>query len=103
MICPKCKNNRAHRSHRTFSERVIGWVGFKPYRCKECKHRFYAYRGGERSEKLRSTEERRIMALRRKIKWKRTKGELVLYAVGLVVMLVLIRYLMTLEPPPPGG
>ena len=101
MICPKCGNNRAHRSHRTFSERAIGWFGFRPYRCKECQHRFLVYRGGEGSDKLRSAEERRIMKLRRSIKWKRTKGELVLYGIGLVFMLLLIRYLMDQAPPPP--
>lgn len=81
---------------------MIGWVGFKPYRCKDCQHRFYAYRGGEGSDKLRTAEERRIMSLRRKIQWKRTKGELVLYGIGLVVMLFLIGYLLSQAPPPPG-
>jgi hypothetical protein len=103
MICPKCGNNRAHRSHRSLSERAIGWVGFRPYRCKDCQHRFYAYRGGEGSEKLRTGEERRIMQLRRKIKWKRTKGELILYGIGTLVMVWLIYYLMHQMPAPPGG
>ena len=102
MICPKCGNNRAHRSHRSFGERVIGWLGFKPYRCKDCQHRFYAYRSGEGSDKLRTAEERRIMSLRRKTKWKRTKGELVLYGIGIVVMLLLIGYLLNQSPPPPS-
>jgi hypothetical protein len=102
MTCPKCGKTRAHRSHRSFGERTLSWFGLKPYRCKDCQHRFFAYRGGEGSEKLRSPEERRILKLRRQIKWKRTKGELILYGVGTVLMLWLIYYLVNQMPAPPA-
>jgi hypothetical protein len=101
MTCPKCGKTRAHRSHRSFVERTIGWLGFRPYRCKDCQNRFLVYRGGEGSEKLRTAEERRIMKLRRQIKWKRTKGELILYGIGTLIMLWLIHYVINQMPAPP--
>ena len=102
MTCPKCGNSRAHRSHRSFRDHAVSWLGLKPYRCKDCQHRFYAYRGGEGSEKLRTPEERRIMKLRRQIKWKRTKGELILYGIGTLLMVWLIHYVINQMPTPPG-
>ncbi len=103
MICPKCGKSTAHRSHRSFRDRIISWLGFKPYRCRDCNHRFYAYRSGESSEKMRTAEERRIMKLRRQIKWRRTKTELVLYGAGVLLMLLLIRYLIYQTSAPPAG
>jgi len=85
---------RAHRSHRSWLEWTISWLGFKPYRCKDCQHRFYAHRSGENSPKLRSTEERRILRLRRQIKWKKTKAALVLYSLSSLIFLALLYYLI---------
>jgi hypothetical protein len=64
----------------------------KPYRCRDCKHRFHAYRGGEASSKLRTPEERRIMKLRRDIRWKRSRTELILYAISSLVFLAILFY-----------
>lgn len=100
MICPKCGKRTAHRSHRSLLDRTVSLVGYKPYRCRECTHRFYAYRGGEESEKLRTSEERRILKRRRSIQWKRTRGALVLYGIGSLVMVVIIYYVLTLVPAP---
>jgi hypothetical protein len=61
-----------------------------PYRCKACKARFYAYRGGEQSSSLRTGEERKVMALRRRLKWKRTKKELLIYGAGAVILMVFL-------------
>ena len=72
----------------------MGWVAVKPYRCHACNRRFYAYRDGETSSRLRSAEERRIMALRRKIRWKKSKVELAAYAICSVLVAVVIYYLI---------
>lgn len=50
---------------------------------------------------MRTPEERRIMKLRRQIKWKRTKGELILYGIGTLIMLWLIHYVINQMPAPP--
>lgn len=94
MICPKCQENRAHRSHRTLRDWMVSWLALKPYRCRNCRHRFYAYKSGIKSSKLRSTEERRIMKLRRSLKWKRTKSELLLYGISSLIFLAILYYII---------
>ena len=94
MTCPKCGENRAHRSHRSFRDWTVSWLSLKPYRCRECQHRFYAFRAGEASSNLRSPEERRIMKLRRSIKWRRTRGELILYAISSLIFLAILYFII---------
>ena len=96
MICPRCKENRAHRSHRSgIVDHLARWFAVKPYRCHACNHRFYVYRDGETSPKLRTPEERRIMKLRRAIRWRRTRGEVLLYGVSSLILLALLYYVLT--------
>lgn len=91
MICPKCRENRAHRSHRSGpKDYLLRMFHQIPYRCHNCKARFYAYRSGERSEKLRTHEEMKIMQLRRKIRWKRSKRELAVYGVAAGILVVIV-------------
>ena len=59
-----------------------------PYRCKKCHIRYYAYLAGEKSDRMRTTEERRIMKIRRAIKWKHSKREWTIYALGLIAFAV---------------
>ena len=61
-----------------------------PYRCRKCSKRFYAYRAGEKSSKLRTAEERKIMELRRRLAWKRSKRELVVYVAAALILLAII-------------
>jgi hypothetical protein len=104
MICANCKEPRAHRSH---SEGLKDWIYKRfqliPYRCKACKTRFYAYRAGEESPGLRTGEERKIMHLRRKIKWKRTKTELAVFAVAILLLFSMLYFALQqrLSEPPP--
>src|ERR1700683_1741263 len=94
MTCPKCGKSSAHRSHRSSFDWAVSWLSFKPYRCRDCRHRFYAFRAGETSSKLRTPEERRIMKLRRSIRWRRTRGELILYGIGSLIFLAILLYLV---------
>ena len=94
MICPKCGKDRAHRSHRTFFEWALTLLAKKPYRCRDCHHRFYAFKSGVTSAKLRTPEERRVIKLRRKIQWKRTRGELILYAISSLIFLAILYYIV---------
>jgi hypothetical protein len=66
----------------------------KPYRCKDCHHRFYAYKSGEKSEKLRTHEERRLLKQRRGIRWKRTRAELLLYGISSLIFLAILYYII---------
>src|SRR5579863_1127257 len=94
MTCPKCGKNRAHRSHRSLRDWTVSWLSLKPYRCRECEHRFYAYRAGAESSKLRTPEERRIMKLRRSIRWRRSRGELVLYGISTLIFVAFLYYII---------
>jgi hypothetical protein len=94
MLCPKCGKNRAHRSHRSVKDWALSWFSFKPYRCHDCHHRFYAWRSGEKSRTLRTPEERRIISLRRKIRWRRSRQELILYGISSLVFLALLYYII---------
>jgi hypothetical protein len=94
MICPKCGKNNAHRSHRSLRDWAVTWLNMKPYRCRDCQHRFYAYRAGEKSSKLRTPEEIRIMKLRRSIRWRRSRSELLLYGIGSLLFLAFLYYMI---------
>jgi hypothetical protein len=76
LICSKCKAPRAHRSHTGgLKDWIYKLFHMIPYRCKACQARFYAYRAGEQSSSLRTGEERKVMALRRRMKWEVEKDE----------------------------
>ncbi len=95
MICPKCGEQRAHRSHRKgFKDRIMHTFEMIPYRCSKCSSRFYAYRAGEKSSKLRTNEERKIMELRRRLRWKRSRRELVAYAFGALILIAVVYTIM---------
>jgi hypothetical protein len=77
-------------------------IALKPYRCRDCHHRYYAFKSGVFSPKLRTPEERRIIKLRRKIRWKRTRGELILYAISSLIFLAIL-YFMVQQRVASGG
>jgi hypothetical protein len=95
MTCPNCQEGRAHRSHRSgIKDYVYRLFGLIPYRCKACHRRFYAYRAGEQSDRMRTREEQKIMRLRRTIKWKRTRRELLAFGTASVILVVVVYYLI---------
>ncbi len=104
MTCPYCEENRAHRSHRKgLNDRMHLLFKQIPYRCKNCSRRLYAYRAGEDSPRMRTHEERKIMELRRRLRWKRTKRELVIYGFGALCFAVVIYFLIRPSTPASGG
>jgi hypothetical protein len=94
MICPKCGKDRAHRSHRSIKDWLVSWLYLKPYRCRNCTHRFYAYRDGAESSKLRTPEEQRIIKLRRSIRWRRSRAELILYGISSLIFIGILLYMI---------
>ena len=91
MVCPQCKKPSAHRSHRSnLKDRALKLFQMVPYRCHACSARFYAFRAGETSDRLRTREEQNIMRLRRKLKWKRSKIQVAAFGVGFVVFLAIL-------------
>jgi hypothetical protein len=94
MICPKCRKPHAHRSHRSVKDWFVSWLALKPYRCRDCQHRFYAYRDGIATSGLRTPEEQRIMKLRRGIKWRKSRMELLLYGISSIIFLLILYYII---------
>jgi DNA-directed RNA polymerase subunit RPC12/RpoP len=91
MLCPKCKVDHAHRSHRTgLVERLAGLIGYYPYRCRECGHRFLQFRYASPPEsptRRHAEAEREIRAIRVRIRWQRKKRALLLYGFGALIFL----------------
>ena len=101
MMCAKCGRSRAHRSHRAgLKDRFWRLFEYLPYRCRDCGARFYAFRDGEKSDKLRTREEQKVIQLRRKLKWQRSKRELFAYGAGTVILVGVIYELIQQRLPP---
>ncbi len=95
MICPKCKENNAHRSRRAgLKDWVASVFLHTPYRCHACKWRGYvsAYSGS--SMKLRTPEERRVIKMRRTLKTKKLKRELIGYGISSLILILLLYYFL---------
>ncbi len=104
MWCPKCKNDRAHRSHRDgIQEYLASLFAYYPYRCRECKHRFLRsrYKTEEGPSAHRSTE-REIRATRKAKEWERKKRHLAIYGMALLLFLAFL-YFVTRDRAAPGG
>jgi len=96
MLCPKCKVDHAHRSHRKgLVEHLGGLIGYYPYRCRECGHRFlhFRYASPPESTGKRSETEREIQATRVRIRWKRKKRAILLYGFSALVFLGFLYYI----------
>ncbi|MEM9293031.1 MAG: hypothetical protein AAGD01_15225 [Acidobacteriota bacterium] len=39
--CPKCHSPMVRRSQRSTGERVVGFLPFRPFRCRHCRNRFW--------------------------------------------------------------
>jgi hypothetical protein len=96
MICPKCKSDRAHRSHRRgLLERIAGILLLYPHRCHACQHRYLRFKYGRMPDGSGgpSHTEREIRQTRAAVRWKQKKQELLLYAIGLLLFLVFLYYI----------
>ena len=95
MICPKCKTESAHRSHRHgWIEYVRSFFQYYPYHCDQCGIRFFEfrYKQPELPGKAASTQ-REIRATRRAYKLMRRRREILLYGSALVVFLAFLYYI----------
>ena len=100
MQCPKCQSDSAHRSHRVgLKEHLASIVGYHPYRCRKCKHRFLNLRylaAVPISADVQNVE-REISRTQSSFRWRRKKRDLILYGSALVVFGVIL-YFLTRAP-----
>jgi hypothetical protein len=100
MICLKCNEPSAHRSHRAgLQDWWMGLTNQTPYRCHACKARFYVYRHGEDESRLRTPEEQRIMKIRRKYKWRQSKRQLLAFGLSAIFLVVAIYFILQQRVP----
>jgi hypothetical protein len=100
MMCPKCKTDSAHRSHRTgLRERLSSIMGYYPYRCRQCKHRFLGLRHSlpEPASPATRSVEREISHTQGVLRWKRKRRNLMLYGTALILFGVIL-YFLTRAP-----
>ncbi len=95
MVCPKCKSDRAHRSHRRgISEYLLAFVAVNAYRCHACAYRFLRFRYAQEAlPAVTSPTEREVRATRRSIKWRRKRREFLLYGTGFALFLAFLYYI----------
>src|SRR5450432_2201622 len=100
MLCPKCNTDSAHRSHRVgLKEHLTSIAGYKPYRCRACKHRFLSqsHPATPPASPDRKGLEREISHTQGSIRWKQKKRDLLLYAAALIVF-AFVLYFLTRAP-----
>ncbi len=93
--CPKCKSDRAYRSHRRgISDYFLSFWGYLPYRCHECQHRFRFHAGFSAPRRASNSTEREIRKTRAAAKWRKTKTEAIIFGVAVLLFLVFL-YLLS--------
>ena len=99
MVCPNCKSDRAHRSHRKgVKDRITSLLGWQPYRCGKCGRRFLERRHPlpESAGRVKAIEPEIRITLStagKKPKWR----ELLLWG-GAVLLFGAILYYLTRVP-----
>ncbi len=102
MLCPKCKTDHAHRSHRRgLLELLASLVAIYPYRCRDCGLRFLKFRYSTPSLTQDPSTVREILSTRRSIAWKRKRMELLLYGAGMLLFLMFLYYISREHGGPP--
>ena len=100
MICPKCNENKAHRSRRSGAKDWLVSLTLRiPYRCRACKARYYVFPYAGSSLRLRSPEERRVIKLRRGLRMQQLKRQLIGYGISSLILLLILYYLFQQRVP----
>jgi len=95
VICPKCKTDHAHRSHRQgLKDYVASLFGYYPYRCNKCEHRFFEsrFKPPKTTEHPTATETE-IRTTRNRYEWKRRRRDFLLYGSALLAFLAFLYYI----------
>ena len=104
MLCPKCKTDHAHRSHRRGPlELAASLVAVFPYRCRDCGHRFLKFRYAESGGANPSGTEREIRATRDAMAWKRKRRDWFLYGGAMLLFLAFLYYITRQHGGSPDG
>ena len=97
MVCPKCRADQAHRSHRRgLVEQLASLFAVYPYRCRACENRFlrFRYSAQELPPSGNPSAEREVRSTRSAIQWKRKRRELLLYGTCFLVFLAILYFIV---------
>jgi len=101
VLCPKCKTDHAHRSHRRgWFENSASLFRYYPYRCSQCNYRFLKKRE-EVGEPLGAEQpgEREIRATRASNNRSRRQRNFAIFSAAVLIFLGFL-YLITRERGP---
>jgi hypothetical protein len=91
IVCPACKLGNLRRSHRRGElERALGLFRLYPYRCEGCKYRSWCFGRPLETLDLRSDQRWDKKAIASA--WRRSRGELWLYLLGLCIFVIFLYY-----------
>jgi len=96
-VCPACKPGGLRRSHRRGPiERALGLFRLYPYRCDQCGDRSWHFGGLPETPdpRLDPWFDRKAIAS----VWRRRRGELWLYSLGLCAFVVFLYYITRDRP-----
>lgn len=95
MRCPECKVDGGSRSRREGAiERILSVVGYYPYRCHSCSHRFHSFGYSPALRSKPSTAaERDIASCQGASRGKQIRREVWLYTSAFTLFVILLYYL----------
>jgi hypothetical protein len=92
IVCPACKLGDLRRSHRRGPlERALGLFRLYPYRCEACKDRSWHF--GRPAETPHPGLNLRLDKKAIASAWRRRRGELWLYLLGLCAFVMFLYYI----------
>jgi hypothetical protein len=91
MVCPQCKADRVHRSHRAgLMEWAASRLDYYPYRCQDCgERRLFRHDATEAA----GVVGKEVVRTRRRVEWVRTRREILLYATFLFAFAILLYFI----------
>jgi transposase-like protein len=104
VLCPKCKTDHAHRSHRRgLFELLASLIAIYPYKCRDCNFRFRRFRYAAPEKMPHNDTVREIRATRNALAWKRKRREILLYGTGALLFLVFLYFITRERSGSPDG
>ena len=105
MLCPKCRKDRFHRSHRRgLWEHLASLASRYPYRCRDCGYRALQPRyATEDAAANQVPKDREVTATRGAIEWRRRRREFLLFAGGFLLFVAFLYFITREHGGPAGG
>jgi hypothetical protein len=86
-------------------ERLASLAAFYPYRCVQCDHRFlrFRYKSDAEPDRKPTPVEQEIKSTQGARRWKKTRREIILYGVGLLLIMAFLYFITRERTPSDAG